>query len=168
MPIPRWNPPVKASPAETKILDRLIRHRKLFRFLRLHRHELFDDSFQRELETMYRDTGAGKTPKAPAMMCAALLLQAYVRASDAEAVEASVMDARWKLVLDCLDSDDPPFSQGCLQQFRERLIAHDMDKRLLERTVELGRKYKGFDWRKLPQEIEGGNRLTPFSGRGPG
>ena len=28
-----------------------------------HRHELFDDAFQAELETMYRDTGAGKPPQ---------------------------------------------------------------------------------------------------------
>jgi len=34
---------------------------KLFAFLRDHRHELFDDGFQAELEAMYRDTGAGRT-----------------------------------------------------------------------------------------------------------
>lgn len=44
-----------------------------------------------------------------------MLLQGYVGASDAEAVELSVMDWRWQMVLDCLDADEPPFSQGALQ-----------------------------------------------------
>jgi len=39
---------------------------KLFAFLRDHRHELFDDGFQAELEAMYRDTGAGREPVPPA------------------------------------------------------------------------------------------------------
>lgn len=166
MSIPKWNPSVEPSPKEAKLLKRVRRHRKLFGFLRRHRHELFDDGFQTELETMYRDTGAGHTPRPPALMCMVLLLQAYVRASDAEAVEASVMDARWKLVLDCLDCEEPVFSQGALQQFRERLITHDMDKRLLERTVELARKYKGFDWRKLPKSLQIAIDSRPLAGAG--
>ena len=40
-------------------MKRLNRVRKLFGFLREHRHELFDDTFQDQLEGMYRDTGAG-------------------------------------------------------------------------------------------------------------
>jgi len=44
--------------AEEFLLRRLRRTRKLFAFLRDHRHELFDDGFQAELEAMYRDTGA--------------------------------------------------------------------------------------------------------------
>ena len=51
------------------------------------RHEIFDDGLQTELESMYRDTGAGKDPVCPAMMAMAVLLQGYVGASDAEAVE---------------------------------------------------------------------------------
>ena len=45
------------------------------------------------------------------------------------------MDRRWQLVLDCLDSDTPPFSKGTLVGFRHRLMAQQMDRRLLERTV---------------------------------
>ena len=51
-------------------MKRLTRTRKLFAFLRMHRHELFDDAFQEELESMYRDTGAGKDPVAPALLAA--------------------------------------------------------------------------------------------------
>jgi hypothetical protein len=135
----RWTPPVKLSPQEKLLMKRLNRVRKLFGFLREHRHELFDDTFQDQLEGMYRDTGAGDAPHPPAMLCMVVLLQGYVGASDAEAVELSLVDLRWQMVLDCLGAVEPPFSQGGLQAFRERMIAHEMDRVLLDRTVVLVR-----------------------------
>ncbi len=50
---------------------------KFLGFLRLHRHELFDDAFQDELAAMYRTTGAGKEARPPAMMAMATLVQGY-------------------------------------------------------------------------------------------
>ena len=49
-----WNPPVEPTKRESAILRRLDRTRKLFKFLRLHRHEIFSDEFQAELGAMYR------------------------------------------------------------------------------------------------------------------
>lgn len=135
----RWSPPVELSPQEQLLMKRLTRVRALFGFLRLHRHELFDETFQKQIESMYRTTGAGDPPHPPALMCMATLLQGYVGASDAEAVELSVVDLRWQMVLDCLGTVTPPFSQGALQAFRERMVEHEMDRILLERTVELVR-----------------------------
>jgi hypothetical protein len=135
----RWMPPVALSPQETMLMKRLTRVRKLFGFLRERRHELFNDSFQAQLEAMYRDTGAGEVPHPPALLCMVTLLQGYVGASDAEAVELSLVDLRWQMVLGCLGATTPPFSQGALQTFRERMIAHEMDRALLDRTVELVR-----------------------------
>lgn len=135
----RWSPPVKQSPQEQLLMKRLTRVRALFGFLRLHRHEIFDDAFQEQLESMYRDTGAGEPPHPPALMCMVVLLQGYVGASDAEAVELSLVDLRWQMVLDCLGAVTPPFSQGGLQMFRERMVAHEMDRVLVERTVTLVR-----------------------------
>jgi hypothetical protein len=43
------------------------------------------------------------------------------------------------MVLDCMGAVEPPFSQGGLQAFRERMIAHEMDRVLLDRTVSLVR-----------------------------
>ena len=43
------------------------------------------------------------------------------------------------MVLDCVNADEPIFSQGVLVDFRRRLIKHDLDRRLLERTVELAK-----------------------------
>jgi hypothetical protein len=162
----RWTPPVEVNKDEQYILGRLKRTRKLFAFLRLHRHELFDDSFQEELEGVYRQTGAGEQPHPPALLCMVLLLMAYMGISDAEAVELSVMDVRWQLVLDCLGSRKPLYSQGAVQQFRERLIASDLDRRLLERTVQWARKTKEFDWKKLPKDLRVAVDSRPLEGAG--
>lgn len=135
--IQRWQPPVEPSRQEAALLKRLTRVRALFGFLRRHRHELMDDEFQGRLEEMYRQTGAGEEPHPPALLCMVVLLQGYLGVSDAEAVEMTVVDLRWQMVLDCLGASEPLFSQGALQAFRERLVAHDMDKVLLEKTVAL-------------------------------
>lgn len=111
----RWRPSPTYTKKEQFILKRLATKRKLFAFLRNHRHEIFDDAFQEELESMYRDTGAGKEPKPPALMAMALLLQGYTGLSDSDAVEATVLDLRWQLVLDTLGEDEPAFSQGALR-----------------------------------------------------
>ncbi len=158
----RWEPAVELTKKEQFIIKRLKRTRKLFAFLRLHRHELFDDSFQEELEGMYRGTGAGDEPVPPAQLCMALVLQGYHRISDAEAVELTMMDLRWQMVLGCVGADEPAFAQGTLQAFRERLIAADMDRRLLERTIELARQTKEFDWKKLAEGSSLGDRFAPF------
>jgi hypothetical protein len=60
MAIEHWKPRVKISRQEKYLLERCQKNRKLFVFLREHRHEIFDEEFEQELEAMYRDTGAGK------------------------------------------------------------------------------------------------------------
>ena len=162
----RWHPKREATRQEQFILKRLEKKRKLFGFLRRHRHEIFDDEFQGELEGMYRDTGAGKEPVPPAMMAMALLLQGYLGLSDWDAAETAFMDLRWQMVLGCLGATEPPFSQGALQGFRERLIAHDMDRRLLERTVELAKRTREFDWKKLPKTLRVAIDSAPLEGAG--
>jgi hypothetical protein len=130
---------VELTKQEQGLMKRLTRVRALFGFFRQHRHELFAEEFQEELERMYRVTGAGDPPHPPALLCMVILLQGYVRASDHEAVELSVVDLRWQMVLGCIGCSEPPFSLGALQAFRSRMIEHEMDRVLLERTVELVR-----------------------------
>jgi hypothetical protein len=48
----RWTPEVKCSERETRLLRLVGKSRKLFVFLREHRHEIFDEKFQEELEAM--------------------------------------------------------------------------------------------------------------------
>ena len=166
MRIARWTPPVAPTRQEQFLLKRLDRVRKLLGFLRLHRHELFDDAFQDELAAMYRATGAGKAARPPAMMAMAMLVQGYLGMSDAEMIELTVVDLRVQMVLGCLGAEEPPFSQGALQEFRERLIAADLDRRVLERTVELAKATKAFDYRKLPTTLRVAIDSSPLEGAG--
>ena len=166
MMIARWKPPVAPTRQEQFLLKRLDRVRKLLSFLRLHRHELFDDVFQEELASMYRRTGAGKDALPPAMMAMAMLVQGYLGISDAEMVELTVVDLRVQMVLGCLGAEAPAFSQGALQEFRERLIAADLDRRVLERTVELATITKAFDPRKLPKTLRVAIDSSPLEGAG--
>ena len=145
---PLWQPAEALSSLEHTVLRR-IRRAKLFVFLRLHRHVIFDAAFQEELATLYAERPKGQPPVPPALLALVTILQAYTGVGDAEAVEATVMDRRWQLVLDCLDCADAPFSQGTLVAFRERLIAAQMDRRLIERTVEIAAQTKGFGHRQL-------------------
>jgi len=166
MAMKRWTPPVETTRKEQLLLKRLTRTKKLFGFLRQHRHELFDDEFQTELEGMYRTTGAGCEPLPPAVLCMVSLLQAYTSTSDAQAVELTVVDMRWQMVLDCLGAETPLISQGSLPAFRSRLMNAGLDRRLLERTVELAKQTKEFDWKKLPKELRVAVDSRPFEGAG--
>ena len=64
-------------------------------------------------------------------------------------IELTVMDRRWQMVLDCQGAERPPFSQGTLQSFRERVIAHELDAVLFERTVALARESGGYSAARL-------------------
>jgi hypothetical protein len=100
MAFERWTLRQDYTKREEFLLRRLRRTRKLFAFLRDHRHELFDDGFQTELEAMYRDTGAGREPAPPALLAMIVLSRSYLGMSDAEAMELTVVDLRWQMVLD--------------------------------------------------------------------
>jgi hypothetical protein len=150
-----WNPPVELSPKERLVAKRLGRTGRLFAFLRAHRHEIFDAELQGVLVAMYdTESAKGRPPVPPAMLAMATLLQAYERRSDAGAVEDTVLDRRWQLVLGCMDAEDPPFSQGTLFEFRRRLIEHDLDKRLLEQTVAIARRTGGFGDKALRAALD--------------
>ena len=95
-----WNPPIDLSEKESKIV-KLIKRAKLFTFLREIRHLLFDEEFQGELSKIYAEAVTGHPPVPPAQLALTLILQAYTKASDAEAIEALTMDRRWQLAVDC-------------------------------------------------------------------
>ncbi len=68
------------------------------------------------------------------------------------------MDRRWQLVLDCIDCEQAPFCQACkvLNALRERtaLIIQGLDRRLIERTIELAEQTKGFGSRQLRAALD--------------
>src|SRR5947199_646782 len=138
-----WQPPIERSQTEQTIVKR-VKRAKLFVFLRGHRYEVFNAAFQEEMSGLYRDSKRGQPPIPPAQLALATILQAYTGVSDDEVIEATTMDRRWQLVLDCLDAEEPPFSKGTLIGFRTRLIESQMDRRLIERTIEVARETGAF------------------------
>lgn len=159
-----WHPPVELSPAEQAIATRIHRA-KFFVFLRQHRHEIFSDEFQAELAALDTDSPFGQPPVPPAQLALATILPAYVGDSDDWTIENTVMDRRWQLVLDCHDCSEPPFSKGTLVGFRKLVIEHNLDRRLIERTVEIAEKTGEFGSRQLraaldPSPLWGAGRVA--------
>jgi hypothetical protein len=150
---PHWHPPVELSAKEQQVVSR-IRKAKLFIFLRQIRHQLFDQQFQTELATLFKDSSVGKCPVSPAQLALALILQAYTGVSDDEVIEALEMDRRWQLVLNCLDGEQAPFSKATLVRFRAVLIAKGGDRKLVERTVEIAKDKGNFSATKLRAALD--------------
>ena len=69
----RWKPAVEFDAGIERIL-KLVKNRKLYGFLRRHRHVSFNDAFQAVSPGMYRATGAGRAPVPPAPTHTALPL----------------------------------------------------------------------------------------------
>lgn len=162
-----WTPPALFSPAEARLTKRLKKAGRFYLFLRTIRDRLFDLDTQHKLAGMYAETPHGVPPKPPAFVAMVLLLQAYAKVSDEEAIRRVFMDKAWQMVLGVLELDDDAFTlaQGTVFNVRERLLATGMDKVLLARTVTLARETGLFGARALA-----GLRLavdsTPLEGAG--
>lgn len=61
-----------------------------------------------------------------------------------------------------LGSEDPAFAQRTIFNFRQRLMAHDADRRLVERTLELARTTRGFGHKALQAAFDS----SPLFGAG--
>lgn len=160
----RWEFPVELSKREETLLKRL-KKRPFYGFLRRIRHELFNDAFQNELSAMYAEEEAvgGRPGLPPAFLAMVVLLQAYTGLSDGDAVDAAIVDLRWLLVLGLLNAAEDagaPYSQGTLVNFRARLMAHGLDRRLLERTVELAKETGEFGYKNLRLALDSSPLFT--------
>lgn len=133
---------------------------KFYRFLWEVRGELFSPDFEQELIASYRPRGQDPCPAA--MLAMVMLLQRYDGLSDADAVDAAENDRRWQLVLGTLESERAPFGQGTLVRFRTRMMAHDLDKKLVHRTVELAKTSGAFGFKKLRVALDS----SPLHGAG--
>lgn len=140
----RWTPSTELTPREQRLCRRLATYRRFYRFLRLHRHRLFDDAFQTQLETMYSDKPRGQSPVPAALLATVTLLQAYTQASDEDAVLKAETDVCWQMVLDCVGAEHAPFCAATLSNFRARLLDAGLHHALLARTVALAKETKDF------------------------
>ena len=157
-----WNPPIALTPEEQKMAARTQKTRKFFVFLRTIRHQLLDADLQQTLAQSSRPEPGGTAPVDAGGLVLATLWQAYCDVSDQDAVALTVMDKRWQMVLDCLGAEQPPFSRGTLFHFRLRLIAHNLDKTLLDRTVAWAEQTGGCGARHLRAALD----ATPLCGAG--
>src|SRR4029079_11220071 len=158
-----WHPPIEISERESLIIKR-IKRAKLFTFLRLNRSFIFNDEFQEELATIFKDSTVGQGPVPPAQLALAIILQAYLGISDDEVIEEMLMDQRWQLVLDCLNCESPPFSKATLVRFSKGLIKKELDHRLIDRTVALAKQKGGFGSSQLKAALD----ASPLWGAGKG
>jgi hypothetical protein len=145
---------------EKAVAGRLRRSSKFYVFLWSIREELFDREFQEQLITAYEPRGQEPCP--PALLAMVTLLQRFDGLSDADAVDEAENDQRWKLVLGTLDQKHAPFGQGSLVRFRTRAIDHDLDRKLVERTVELAKRTKKYSWKHLKVALDS----SPLEGAG--
>jgi hypothetical protein len=155
----RWTPP-RESARERQVAAKLRAASRFYRFLWEIRGELFAGGLEDELIASYRPRGQDPCP--PAQLAMVMLLQRYDALSDADAVEAAENDRRWQLVLGTLGTDSAPYGQGTLVRFRTRMMAHDLDKRLVDRTVELAKQTGKFGWKKLRVALDS----SPLHGAG--
>lgn len=154
-----WRPTADRREEEV-VAKRLRASSKFYKFLWEVREELFDASFERRLIECYAPRGQAPCP--PAMLAMVMLLQRYDGIGDADAVDAAENDRRWQLVLGTLGEEKASFGQGTLVRFRTRMIAHDLDKRLVEKTVELAKQTKKFGWQRLRVALDS----SPLEGAG--
>lgn len=153
-----WKP--KQSADEKRVATKLRKASAFYGFLWEVREELFSSEFQKELIASYQPRGQEPCP--PALLAMVMLLQRYDGLSDAGAVDAAENDRRWQLVLGCLGTEKAPFGQGTLVRFRTRAIANDLDKKLVERTIELAKATGRFGWKQLRVALDS----SPLHGAG--
>jgi IS5 family transposase len=138
-----WRTETELTALEQRIVKRCGK-RRVFVFMRELRHRIFDEAIQARLATAYKEMVRGKERVPPAQLAMALLLQAALDVPDHEVVELTVMDRRWQMVLGCSGAEEPLFAQGTLYNFRQRMIAHGLDRELFDKTVALARETGGF------------------------
>src|SRR5262245_42118192 len=157
-----WNPPIALTLEEQKIVARTRKTRKFFVFLREHRHDLLDADFQHILAQSYSSEPGGQAPVEAGLLALATLLQAYCHVGERDAVVLTLVDKRWQLAPAGPGAQQPPFRQGTLVTCRMLLIAHNLDKALLDRTVAVAEHTGGFGARQLRAVLDS----TPLFGAG--
>jgi putative ABC transport system ATP-binding protein len=127
-----WLPPIELSAIERAIITYTPQAR-FFTFLRQRRHVVFDAAFQEQLTALYDDIPQ-RRPLAPAAQLAlAVMLQVFSGKSDDGVLEATIIDRRWQMALDCLDAQKPPFTISDLRLFRKLLAHKRMRQQLMSR-----------------------------------
>ena len=119
--------------------------------------ELFRDD---DFASLYTQNN-GRTSVPPSILAKALLLQTHDRVSDAEAAERARFDIRWKVAFG-IRIDDEPFVKSTLQLFRARLVLHQREQAIFQRSIDAAKGSGLLKSRRLNVALD----TTPIFGRG--
>jgi hypothetical protein len=103
----------------------------IYGFLHREGHRIFPDEFFADL---YSRKGRRSVP--PQVVATVMVLQRLLGRSDREAVEAFAFDVRWKYAAGGLDVNYPDFSHTVLVDWRARLAASDLPRRIFDAVLE--------------------------------
>ena len=108
------------------------------------------------------DSKNGRPSVPPSMLAIARLLQHYDGISDAEVIEKTRYDLRYKAALDLEPySIDAPFAKSTFQAFRARLTLHEQEGLAFERSIQLALE-NGL----LPKKLRLALDSAPVRGKG--
>ena len=122
-----------------------------------HRQEWFRDD---DFVLLYTQNN-GRTSVPPSRLAVALLLQNHDRVSDEEAAERARFDIRWKVALG-IGVDNQPFVKSTLQSFRARLLLHQAERAIFQRSFDAAKGSGLLRSRRLRVALD----RTPIFGRG--
>jgi len=126
-------------------------------FLARHEPELFRDD---DFVSLYTQNN-GRTSVPPSILAKALLLQSHDWVSDAEAAERARFDIRWKVALG-IGIDAAPFAKSTLQAFHARLLLHEAERAIFQRSIDAAKGSGLLASRKLKVALD----TTPIFGKG--
>ena len=136
---------------------KLVGENTFYGFLARHRPELFQDD---DFGSLYTQNN-GRTSVPPSILAKALLLQNHDRVSDEEAADRARFDIRWKVALG-IGIDDQPFVKSTLQAFRARLLLHEAERAIFQRSIDAAKGSGVLKSRKLKVALD----TTPIFGKG--
>ncbi|MCX6844767.1 MAG: IS1182 family transposase [candidate division WOR-3 bacterium] len=119
--------------------------------------ELFRDD---DFVSLYTQNN-GRMSVPPSILAKALLLQSHDRVSDEEAADRARFDIRWKVALG-IGVDDAPFVKSTLQAFHGRLVLHQAEQAIFQRSIDAAKGSGLLKSRKLKVALD----TTPIFGRG--
>ena len=118
-------------------------------FLASLRGQLFRDE---EFAELYcPDNGRDSVP--PSLVATALLLQAYDKASNAEAKQRADFDIRWKVALG-IEVEDPALCQEHAAAVRAQLILHDRVRAVFQRSLQFARQTGYLKGRRMKVAVD--------------
>jgi Transposase DDE domain/Transposase domain (DUF772) len=129
----------------------------LYGYMAQNREQLFRDE---DFATLYcPDNGRQSVP--PSLAVSLLFLRAYEGVSFAEAVERAKYDLRWKVALG-LEMEQVPMQKSALQEFEAKLVLHEMEEPLLQKSIEAARRAGYLKNGKIRVALD----TTPILGKG--